>query len=175
MWCQEFRRIWRLRLWNVKIRAVLILYGCERVIDKFPDGTAKEAKYIDLTTETYKKAHSTILICVANRVPQEVAKETSAGAVLLTLELLYMTNSLAMRLKLKKKLYTSYMGYGKKISEHMDGFNKLINDLAILISRLRMRIRRLITHIITTIAWELCENIVIWAGSSDAERCLVYS
>ncbi|GJX23324.1 retrovirus-related pol polyprotein from transposon TNT 1-94 [Tanacetum coccineum] len=38
--------------------------------------------------------------------------------------------SLANKLYLKKKLYTFYMPAGRKISEHIDEFNKIVLDLA---------------------------------------------
>ncbi|GJU28199.1 hypothetical protein Tco_1166820 [Tanacetum coccineum] len=41
-----------------------------------------------------------------------------------------MTKSLANRLNLKKKLYTSNMRPGMKLGDHIDEFNKLILDLA---------------------------------------------
>ncbi|GJT58282.1 retrovirus-related pol polyprotein from transposon TNT 1-94 [Tanacetum coccineum] len=61
----------------------------------------------------------------------EVNKEILLRAgVWLKLETLYMTKSLANKLYLKKKLFTFYMDSGKKLSEHIDEFNKLIGDLA---------------------------------------------
>lgn len=117
-------------LWRVKMRAVLIQHGWEVAIKRFLDGTTEDQKVTALASEPYRKAHSAILLCLGNRVLREVAKETSVVAVWLKLEALYMTNSLATRLYLKKKLYTFYMGSGKKISEHIDDFNKLIGDLA---------------------------------------------
>ncbi|GJT32978.1 hypothetical protein Tco_0923397 [Tanacetum coccineum] len=41
-----------------------------------------------------------------------------------------MTKSLANKLYLKKKLFTFYMDLCKKLSEHIDEFNKLVGDLA---------------------------------------------
>nr|GEU64337.1 retrovirus-related Pol polyprotein from transposon TNT 1-94 [Tanacetum cinerariifolium] len=45
------------------------------------------------------------------------------------LKTLYMTNSLANKLYIKKKLYTFYMLAGRKISEHIDKFNIIVLDL----------------------------------------------
>nr|GEU53727.1 hypothetical protein [Tanacetum cinerariifolium] len=45
------------------------------------------------------------------------------------LETLYMKKSLANKLYLNKKLYTFYMPAGRKISEHIDEFNKSVFDL----------------------------------------------
>ncbi|GKD41058.1 retrovirus-related pol polyprotein from transposon TNT 1-94 [Tanacetum coccineum] len=54
--------------------------------------------------------------------------ETTAARVWSKLETLYMTKSLASKFYLKK-LYTFYMLAGRKISEHIDVFNKIILDL----------------------------------------------
>ncbi|GJZ38417.1 retrovirus-related pol polyprotein from transposon TNT 1-94 [Tanacetum coccineum] len=55
--------------------------------------------------ELNKKAHSAVILCLGNK-------------------------SLANKLYLKKKLYTFYMSTGRKISEHIDEFNKIVLDLA---------------------------------------------
>nr|GEW94753.1 retrovirus-related Pol polyprotein from transposon TNT 1-94 [Tanacetum cinerariifolium] len=83
-----------------------------------------------LKANVYKKAHSALLLCLDNKVLREVNKEDSTAGVWLKLETLYMTKSLANKLYLKKKLFTFYMDSGKKLSEHIDKFNKLIGDLA---------------------------------------------
>ncbi|GKA01006.1 copia LTR rider [Tanacetum coccineum] len=46
------------------------------------------------------------------------------------LKTLYMTNSLAKKVYLKKKLYKFYMPVGQNIFKHIDEFNKIILDLA---------------------------------------------
>ncbi|PWA46858.1 zinc finger, CCHC-type [Artemisia annua] len=53
-----------------------------------------------------KKAYSTLILCLGDRVLREVTKETSAAGIWAKLTSLYMTKSLANRLYLKKKLYT---------------------------------------------------------------------
>ncbi|GKB01366.1 retrovirus-related pol polyprotein from transposon TNT 1-94 [Tanacetum coccineum] len=67
---------------------------------------------------------------LGNKVLREVTGETTAAGVWSKLETLYMTKSLANKLYLKKKLYTFYMPAGRKISEHIDEFNKIVLDLA---------------------------------------------
>nr|GEX12917.1 retrovirus-related Pol polyprotein from transposon TNT 1-94 [Tanacetum cinerariifolium] len=83
-----------------------------------------------LKTDVYKKAHSVLLLCLDNKMLREVNKEYSVVGVWLKLETLYMTKSLANKFYLKKKLFTFYMDSGKKLSEHIDEFNKLIGDFA---------------------------------------------
>ncbi|GJY27382.1 retrovirus-related pol polyprotein from transposon TNT 1-94 [Tanacetum coccineum] len=80
-------------LWRIKMRALLIEHGC-------------------------------------NKVLIEVTGERTAAGVWSKLETLYMTKSLANKLYLKKKLYTFYMPGRRKISKHIDEFNKIVLDLA---------------------------------------------
>ncbi|GKC51329.1 hypothetical protein Tco_1074074 [Tanacetum coccineum] len=117
-------------LWRVKMRCLLIQHGWEAALDPFP-GTMMDAdKTAALKMDVYKKAHSALLLCLDNKVLREVNKEDSAASVRLKLKTLYMTKSLANKLYLKKKLFTFYMDSGKKLSEHINEFNKLIGDLA---------------------------------------------
>ncbi|GKB24387.1 retrotransposon protein, putative, ty1-copia subclass [Tanacetum coccineum] len=102
----------------------------EGYIDPFSRTMTDAEKTTALKTDVYKKAHSALLLCLDNKVLREVNKEDSAAGVWLKLETLYMTKSLANKLYLKKKLFTFYMHSGKKLSEHIDEFKKLIGDLA---------------------------------------------
>nr|GEV42924.1 retrovirus-related Pol polyprotein from transposon TNT 1-94 [Tanacetum cinerariifolium] len=117
-------------LWRVKMRCLLIQHGWEAALDPFPETMADTEKTAALKTDVYKKAHSALLLCLDNKVLREVNKQNYAAGVWLKLETLYMTKSLANKLYLKKKLFTIYMHSCKKLSEHIDEFNKLIGDLA---------------------------------------------
>ncbi|GJX75299.1 retrovirus-related pol polyprotein from transposon TNT 1-94 [Tanacetum coccineum] len=112
-------------LWRIKMRALLIQHGCEATLEVLPADMEAEAK-----AELNKKAHSAVILCLGNKVLREVIGETTAARVWTKLETLYMTKSLANKLYLKKKLYTFYMPAGRKISEHIDEFNKIVLDLA---------------------------------------------
>nr|GEX07623.1 retrotransposon protein, putative, Ty1-copia subclass [Tanacetum cinerariifolium] len=112
-------------LWRIKIRALLIQYGCEAALEVLPADMEAQTK-----AELNKKAHSAVILCLGNKVLREVTGKTTAVGVWSKLETLYMTKSLANNLYLKKKLYTFYMPAGRKISEHIDEFNKIILDLA---------------------------------------------
>ncbi|GJS04380.1 retrovirus-related pol polyprotein from transposon TNT 1-94, partial [Tanacetum coccineum] len=112
-------------LWRIKMRALLIQHGCEAALEVLPEDMEAQAK-----TELNKKAHSAVILCLGNKVLREVTGETTAAGVWSKLETLYMTKSLANKLYLKKKLYTFYMPAGRKISEHIDEFNKIVLDLA---------------------------------------------
>ncbi|GKD07102.1 retrovirus-related pol polyprotein from transposon TNT 1-94 [Tanacetum coccineum] len=112
-------------LWRIKMRALLIQHGCEAALEVLPEDMEAQAK-----AELNKKAHSAVILCLGNKVLREVTGETTAAGVWSKLETLYMTKSLANKLYLKKKLYTFYMPAGRKISEHIDEFNKIVLDLA---------------------------------------------
>ncbi|GJX14685.1 retrovirus-related pol polyprotein from transposon TNT 1-94 [Tanacetum coccineum] len=112
-------------LWRIKMRALLIQHGCEAALEVLPADMEAQTK-----AELNKKAHSAVILCLGNKVLREVTGETTAAGVWSKLETLYMTKSLANKLYLKKKLYTFYMPTGRKISEHIDEFNKIVLDLA---------------------------------------------
>ncbi|GJX28380.1 hypothetical protein Tco_0236459 [Tanacetum coccineum] len=116
-------------LWRVKMRCLLIQpdRGYARSIPKNHD---RAKKIVALKTDVYKKAHSALLLCLDNKVLREVNKQDYAARVWLKLENLYMTKTLANKFYLKKKLFTFHMHLGKKLSEHIDEFYKLIGDFA---------------------------------------------
>nr|GEY22899.1 retrovirus-related Pol polyprotein from transposon TNT 1-94 [Tanacetum cinerariifolium] len=112
-------------LWRVKMRALLIQHRCEAALEVLPDDMEAQAK-----VELNKKAHCAVILCLGNKVLREVTRETTAAGVWSKLETLYMTKPLADKLYLKNKLYTICVSSGRKISEHIDEFNKIVLDLA---------------------------------------------
>ncbi|GJU50579.1 hypothetical protein Tco_1220134 [Tanacetum coccineum] len=112
-------------LWRIKMRVLLIQHGCEAALEVLPEDMEAQAKAL-----LNKKSHSTVILCLGNKVLREVTEEKTAAGVWSKLETLYMTKSLANKLYLKKKLYTLCMPAGQKISEHIDEFNKIVLDLA---------------------------------------------
>ncbi|GKE32656.1 retrovirus-related pol polyprotein from transposon TNT 1-94 [Tanacetum coccineum] len=86
-------------LWRIKMRTLLIQHNCEAALEVLPEDMEDEAK-----AELNKKAHSAMILCLSNK-------------------------SLANKLYMKKKPYTFYMSAERKISEHIDEFNKIILDL----------------------------------------------
>ncbi|GJW95323.1 retrovirus-related pol polyprotein from transposon TNT 1-94 [Tanacetum coccineum] len=122
---EKFNGTGDFRLWRIKMHALLIQHGCEAALEVLPADMEAQTK-----VELNKKAHSAVILCLGNKVLREVTGETTAAGVWSKLETLYMTKSLANKLYLKKKLYTFYMPAGRKISEHIDEFNKIVLDLA---------------------------------------------
>ncbi|GJZ62217.1 hypothetical protein Tco_0618354 [Tanacetum coccineum] len=111
-------------LWQIKMRALMVQQGCDAALETLPANMEAGEK-----AALMKKAYSTLILCLEDRVLQEVAKETAAARIWTKLTSLYMTKSLANRLYLKKKLYTYYMSPGTKLGDYIDEFNKLILDL----------------------------------------------
>ncbi|GJZ18409.1 retrovirus-related pol polyprotein from transposon TNT 1-94 [Tanacetum coccineum] len=71
-------------LWRVKMQCLLIQHGWEAALDPFPEIMTDADKTATLKTGVYKKAHSSLLLCLDNKVFREVNKESSAeGAFML--------------------------------------------------------------------------------------------
>jgi len=62
-------------------------------------------------------------------VLREVLDQTTTAEMWLALESLYMTKSLANKIRLKEKLYTFSMAEGTSIQNHLDEFNSILIDL----------------------------------------------
>ena len=76
-----------------------------------------------------EKALSTIQLCLSREVLREVINEKSAAGIWSKLESLYMTKTLANKLRLKERLFTLRMSKGTPIQSHLDEFNSIIIDL----------------------------------------------
>ena len=114
-------------IWKVQMKAVLTQNGLKKALD------GKSKKPINMTDEQWdeldEKALSAIQLCLSKEVLREVANETTAAALWLKLESLYMTKSLANKLRLKERLYTIRMVEGTPIQSHLNEFNSIIMDL----------------------------------------------
>ncbi|GJW85083.1 hypothetical protein Tco_0158228 [Tanacetum coccineum] len=112
-------------LWQIKMHILMVQQGCDAALKTLPADIEEGEK-----AALMKKAYSTLILCLGDRVLREVTKETTAAGIWTKLTSLSMTKSLENRLYLKKKLYTYYMSQGTKLGDHIDEFNKLILDLA---------------------------------------------
>ncbi|GJW65930.1 retrovirus-related pol polyprotein from transposon TNT 1-94 [Tanacetum coccineum] len=79
--------------------------------------------------ELDEKALATIQLFLTREVLREVIHETIAAGLWLKLESLYMTKSLANKLRLKDRLYTFRMKPGTSVQDHLDEFNTILIDL----------------------------------------------
>ncbi|GJZ43354.1 hypothetical protein Tco_0590609 [Tanacetum coccineum] len=98
--------------------------GCDAALE-----TLSAYKEVGEKASLMKKAYSTLIQFLGDRVLWEVTKETTAAGIWIELTSLYITKSLKNRLYLKKKLYTYYMSPCIKLGDHIYEFNKLILDL----------------------------------------------
>ena len=130
-------------LWKVQMRAVLIQHGLWKVLQGphvKPVGTTDE-KWAEeqqkrrgkLTEEEWEelelKAVSAIQLCLAPHVLREVLDKVTAVDLWARLEELYMTKSLANKIRLKERLYTCRMAEGTPVQKHLNDFNSILVDL----------------------------------------------
>jgi hypothetical protein len=115
-------------LWKVNMRAILIQHRCVDALK----GEAQMHATLTLVekTEMNDKALSAIILSLGDKVLREVARETTAVALWIKLESLYMSKYLAHRQCLKQQLYFYRMMQTKSILEQLTKFNKIIDDLA---------------------------------------------
>ncbi|KAL6199904.1 hypothetical protein ACLB2K_029686 [Fragaria x ananassa] len=91
-------------LWQIKMRALSKQQGMWAPLVK-KSGDLEIAEMSSLE----EKAHSTILLCLADDIITEVAEEETAAGLWLKLESLYMTKSLTNKLLLKRRLFSLRM------------------------------------------------------------------
>nr|GEX30439.1 retrovirus-related Pol polyprotein from transposon TNT 1-94 [Tanacetum cinerariifolium] len=107
-------------LWQIKMCALMVQQGCDAALETLPVDIEASDKAVLM-----KKAYSTLILCLGDRVLRKVTKETTGAGIWTKLTSLYMTKSLANKLYMKKKLYTC-----TKLGDHINEFNKIILDLA---------------------------------------------
>lgn len=78
------------------------------------------------------KAHGAIILCLGDNALREVSKEKTANQLWKKLEQLYIRKSLQNMLFLKYKLFSFKLVEDKAIFEQVDEFNKIVDDLKIL-------------------------------------------
>lgn len=113
-------------LWQIKMRALLKQQGLWAPLMK--KATASGSDDVDMAS-LEEKAHSTIMLCLADDVITEVATEETAAGLWLKLESLYMTKSLTNKLLLKQRLFSLRMQEGTILREHLDQLNTILLEL----------------------------------------------
>ena len=111
-------------LWQIKMRALLKQQGFWAPLSK--DKNAVVTPEMAILEE---KAHSTIMLCLADDVITEVSDEETAAGLWLKLESLYMTKSLTNKLLLKQRLFGLRMAEGTQLREHLEQLNTLLLEL----------------------------------------------
>ena len=85
----KFTRRNSFSLWQIKMRALLKQQGLWAPLNK----KSKDSESAEMAS-LEEKAHSTILLCLADDIITEIAEEDIASGLWLKLESLYMTKSL---------------------------------------------------------------------------------
>jgi hypothetical protein len=110
-------------LWQIKMRALLKQQGLWAPLTKdFASGSGDVASLEE-------KAHSTIMLCLADEIITEVSDQETAAKLWLKLESLYMTKSLTNKLLLKQRLFGLRMQEGMQLREHLEQLNTLLLEL----------------------------------------------
>ena len=113
-------------LWSLKMRDILIQQGLDSALND-----DKESKFIKEKEEgssslggdsrtINNEAHSAIILHLSDEVLREVAKEKTTSGLWAKLEELFLKNSLAKRLYMKRKLYTFSIKEGIAMKDHLD-------------------------------------------------------
>ncbi|TXG56626.1 hypothetical protein EZV62_017939 [Acer yangbiense] len=114
-------------LWKMKMKAMLVKEGLDIALDgeeKLPtDMKADEKK------NWLKKAYSSLILGLGDKVLREVSKETTATGVWEKLEELYVSKTVPDRIYLKQRLFGFKMLDQRSMTDNMDDFRKIIQDL----------------------------------------------
>ena len=129
-------------MWKEKLMAHLDILGLSaalketEAVEVQPDGSkqteeeAKEkAEKMEALDEKRRKARSTIVLSVTDRVLRKIKKEQTAAAMISALDKLYMSKALPNRIYLKQKLYGFKMSENLSIEGNIDEFLQIITDL----------------------------------------------
>ncbi|KAJ4704584.1 Retrovirus-related Pol polyprotein from transposon TNT 1-94 [Melia azedarach] len=111
-------------LWQIKMRALLKQQGLwAPLARKRADPITAEMAVLE------EKAHSTIMLCLADDIITEVAEEETAQGLWVKLEGLYMTKSLTNKLLLKQRLFSLRMQEGMPLRDHLDQLSTILLEL----------------------------------------------
>ena len=114
-------------LWKMRVTSLLVNEGSYQALQ----GIRKKPSTMDEDDwkEIDGKAKATIILCLSDEVLYNVLNEDTAAGMWNRLESLYMTKSLSNKLYVKKQLYCLRMAEGTPILQHLNVFNKILNDL----------------------------------------------
>jgi hypothetical protein len=113
-------------IWQIQIKAVITKLCVRKALQPRPADMTDD-KWEDLD----EKALSALQLSLSPDVLREVMNAKSAAELWNKLEELYMTKSLANKLRLKERIYTIHMAEGTSIQSHLNEFNSIIVDLEI--------------------------------------------
>jgi len=140
---QKFNGEISFNLWKVQMRAVLIQHRLWKVLQGLhvkPEKVTNEQWATDqkkrrgsLTDEEWEelelKAVSAIQLCLTPHVLREMLDKANVVDLWARLKELYMTKSLANKIRLKEMLCTFRMAEGTFVQKHLNEFNSILVDL----------------------------------------------
>jgi len=124
-WDWHINGIRNFRLWQQRDKDLLVQQGMVKVLY----GTKPE-DMLDIDWKGLEaRVVATIRLCLGDDVMYHVVDEESLAALWLKLESGYMSKSLTNKLYLKQRLYGLKMAECSDLSQHINVFNQIINDL----------------------------------------------
>ena len=117
-------------LWQIRVRAYLVSQGLHKTL--LGRDTKPEAMKDEEWEEMDLKALSIIQLCLSDEVMFNVIEVTTAMEMWSKLQGLYMKRSLSTKLYWKRELYGLRMGEGTSISDHLNNFSRICNELVAL-------------------------------------------
>ncbi|GFZ09851.1 PAM68-like protein [Actinidia rufa] len=114
-------------LWQRRVKDILVQQGLAKAL-KGKDAKPETMKDDDWE-ELMMKCVSTIRLCIADNIINNVMDEDSASALWEKLEKLYLAKSLTNKLHMKRQLYRLKMEKGGSLMEHMNVFNGYLDQL----------------------------------------------
>ena len=112
-------------LWQRRVKDFLAQQGMVKVLYGTKPKSMEEVDWKELEA----KAVAVIRLCLADDMMYHVMDDESSTRIWLKLESRYMSKSLSNKLYLKQKLYGLKMMEGSDLSQHLNVFNQIINDL----------------------------------------------
>lgn len=101
-------------------------------------------QHLDKENDIMEMAETVIFICLGDKVLREVSRDTSAAAIWLKIKHHYMKKSLSNHPYLKQRLYSFKIKDKKNLSDQIDEYLKILDDLKPLRLNWTMKIKILI-------------------------------
>lgn len=112
-------------LWQRRVKDILVQQGLAKALDANGKGKMSADDWEQLES----KCVSTIRLCIADNIINNVMDEETATGIWKKMEKLYLAKSLTNKWHLKKKLYRLEMAEGMSLIDHMNVFNSLADQL----------------------------------------------
>eukprot|EP00253_Pinus_taeda_P002802 PITA_02802 len=130
-------------LWKLKMEDLLVDNDQWIVVDP---GTKPTGVFDEGCKKLDWKAKNTIRLCISNSVLLNVSGEATMKALWDKLGILYQFKSLVNKLFLQKKLYNLRMKDGDSVTEHLNTFNTMFDEIVSSLLKKEMRRKNMESH-----------------------------